>query len=924
MRIESVKAHAFGPFVDETLHLGQGMTVIHGPNESGKSSWHAALYVGLCGMRRGRGAGTKEDKDFRNKHRPWVGNAWEVSVVVQLSDKRRMELHHDLDGKVDCWAHDADQGGDYSNEIIHDGAPDGARWLGLGRRSFLSTACVRQSDIQSIFERAGDLQNELQRAAATAGTDSTAAAALERLKNFRREHIGQDRSNSTRPLRTAKKRHERARQRLDDANEAHANYLDRLEEIERLRQVKEDAERSLKVMEAALAVNQAVRREKDAQRARELSNKYLEEPQSWSESSQTVESVNAALVRWSERPDEVELQGQTAEELRRELDRLPLMPTDDTKSHESVVTARGNYTFAHSALERHRGDRSSDPPVIETGGLDASQLRELAGELALEEPVINPKIRQRIARARERVEESDNAATPQSSRVSRPIPLILRPVAFLIRMILAPFRALFTATRRSSADQAARIKMLEEQQMAEAELREAEAQLGKARYRLEEVQRRRSEAEDKAERHGLPIEPEALKWLAKRVEQADQMSRDLEQWETQEKQHSERFDEAEWMLCEVLRERGVADVSSPVDALARYEEECAERGRAAREASRRPDLEQAYEERRQAESLAKNSERLRREAGEGLRAAAEAVDVTGDTDDEIAARLEDWRRNYQEDLKRLDVARAEWNELQGLLDDSNLQDLEGAAVQRRRQAERLAEGLDREKVARVRFEDDVESQLDKLRRVVSASREALSEKEGGIEQYAKTMPSVPEAEEELESAKAELRRVERLDQTLKHTWIFLEKAQDKVHRTVAPLLREAVKPWLHQVTGGRYTDVRIDAETLLVRVSGDGRSWREAPLLSHGTAEQVYLLLRVAMARLLTRKGESCPLVFDDVTVNCDPQRQSEMLNILHTISMEQQVIVFSQEPEIFRWAQEHLVEPRDRLVELPLAHIQV
>ena len=41
------------------------------------------------------------------------------------------------------------------------------------------------------------------------------------------------------------------------------------------------------------------------------------------------------------------------------------------------------------------------------------------------------------------------------------------------------------------------------------------------------------------------------------------------------------------------------------------------------------------------------------------------------------------------------------------------------------------------------------------------------------------------------------------------------------------------------------------------------------------------------------------------------------MMDILHTISEEQQVIVFSQELETMRWAQEHLVEPRDRLVAL-------
>ena len=93
--------------------------------------------------------------------------------------------------------------------------------------------------------------------------------------------------------------------------------------------------------------------------------------------------------------------------------------------------------------------------------------------------------------------------------------------------------------------------------------------------------------------------------------------------------------------------------------------------------------------------------------------------------------------------------------------------------------------------------------------------------------------------------------------------------------------------------------------------------------LSHGTAEQVYLLLRIAIARLLTREGETCPLILDDVTVNCDPQRQAEIMDILHTISREQQVIVFSQEPETLHWAQERLVEPDDRLVHLPLSEIQ-
>ena len=158
MRFESVTAHAFGPLIDETLTFAPGMNVVYGPNEAGKSTWHAALYAGLCGMRRGGGQ-RKEDRDFRNRHKPWNGgDAWEVGAVIAREDRVRVELRHDLAAKTGT-ARDADIGGrDYAPEIIRDGAPDGAVWLGLDRNSFLGTACVRQADTVGVLEAADSLQ----------------------------------------------------------------------------------------------------------------------------------------------------------------------------------------------------------------------------------------------------------------------------------------------------------------------------------------------------------------------------------------------------------------------------------------------------------------------------------------------------------------------------------------------------------------------------------------------------------------------------------------------------------------------------------------------------------------------------------------------------------------------------------------------
>src|SRR5690606_15899559 len=130
-----------------------------------------------------------------------------------------------------------------------------------------------------------------------------------------------------------------------------------------------------------------------------------------------------------------------------------------------------------------------------------------------------------------------------------------------------------------------------------------------------------------------------------------------------------------------------------------------------------------------------------------------------------------------------------------------------------------------------------------------------------------------EAEERLLAAESELARVQRLDAVLSDTQRFLSAAQEHVHRSIAPVLADSIRARMGLITRGRYSDVRVDPALLEVRVlDGDGR-WREAALLSHGTAEQIYLLLRVALAEHLTRPGEICPLILDDVTAHCDDER---------------------------------------------------
>ncbi len=228
MKFRSVQAIAFGCLRSETLELAPGFNVVFGPNEAGKSTWHAAMYAALCGMRRGPGI-SKEDREFRERYRPWDGDDWRVKARVELRNGTEYDLLHDLDAKVACSVTDAATGKDISNTVMFEGAPDGSMWLSLNRRLFLHVACIRQADILGILESANVLQEQLQRAVASPEAKATAAAALQRIRDYRKEKVGLDRKNSSRPLAVAGREVKRLAAGLVEARRAHEEYSGMLE-----------------------------------------------------------------------------------------------------------------------------------------------------------------------------------------------------------------------------------------------------------------------------------------------------------------------------------------------------------------------------------------------------------------------------------------------------------------------------------------------------------------------------------------------------------------------------------------------------------------------------------------------------------------------------------------------------------------------
>jgi exonuclease SbcC len=910
MRFESVTAYAFGALTDKTLNLAPGMTVIYGPNESGKSTWHAALYAGLCGMRRGRGQPTTEERDFAERHRPWEGQRWEVSARVQLDNARRVELRHDLVDRAGSEAIDLTLGRDITNEIINDGSPDGAGWLGLNRRSFQATACVRQADILSILGAAEILEQHLARAAATARTDATAAEAITRLERFRDTCVGSDRA-PTRPLRRAHDRVRAAETRFEQARTEHQGFLLLMTKAEALGLKAVGLREELRLHESAAAVRDAQAWEQRAARARELSARFREgPPAALAEDDELAQKVAAAIAAWEGRPRVPDLQGLSAEELQRQIEALPPMPEGDLEPHPDVTRAEKVYEVATRSLELHDAARPPEPAAPAAGGASEQELLELARDLETPAPQVDPELQECFDRAKLRA--GDLGAR---SRIAVPVvaglfgtvagvglavsgPLVVGLLVLIATGVLVAWMVAAAASARARAL---------------GELREAENAMGEAWHAVADVARRKDAARARAHALGVATDPASLRGLAEAVSAAAQQRREFDRWAERRRGFVEQVAVAERELASVLRTRGADVLDGIGESLERYLSQCADRARVALEAGRRAELESRLEARLAAEEARRRAS----DAELALRQAAGVCGVSGEDDDELCQGLKAWQQQRTAALEQHQTALQEWRELQTLLDGRTLEEIEGEARRKREAGTKLAEGLDPVRLSALSKAGNLDSEVIRLRREVEQASQDAYSTEGQVRERARNLPNVAEAEEELERATEELDRVLRLQRTLELTLQFLRDAQERAHRNIAPMLAQTVTRFLPEVTARRYTEAAVDPETLKVRVRDSDGHWRDAALLSHGTAEQVYLLLRVALAEHLTRPGETCPLILDDATVQSDRVRTEAIMLCLHAISRERQVIVFTQEDEVLGWAQLNLDGAQDRLIRL-------
>lgn len=124
------------------------------------------------------------------------------------------------------------------------------------------------------------------------------------------------------------------------------------------------------------------------------------------------------------------------------------------------------------------------------------------------------------------------------------------------------------------------------------------------------------------------------------------------------------------------------------------------------------------------------------------------------------------------------------------------------------------------------------------------------------------------------------------------------------------------------VTGGRYDHLiaREDERSTrhgIVAVSSRGNHV-DSSSLSRGTAEQLYLCLRLALAATHAEQTVSLPFVLDDVLVNFDPERAKAVTRAIVATAQSHQVLAFTCHPHVVELIES--IAPDCTVVDLPAA----
>jgi len=923
MKLVQLSIQGFGKLESLKIDFSPQLNLVWGPNEAGKSTLQQALLVALYGFYQGNRASTLEKQEHL-RFKPWGHANYALQLTYMLQNGQQFQvLRNFADDDVPTKILDALTGKDLTKQFKirrHGNISFAYEHTGLSREIFESTVFVRQAEVKSLQNKSG-LVNEI----VSLLDSGTTRASAEEVIAFLEEQIarvGSDRARIKRlPL---------AQERLKKIQAEHDALLRARESLREAVLQKQEMERTLQkdrtkllqyqyliLDKKILELDQNLHRSEDIRaKMKSLQKKMAElkgaEPISDAlregivRKFQTLENQKEQIEEIREK---IAQQQTVVEGLREALSEYAAMEKlAGFLSYDEFAALQARWEVANRAFGNARQEYEAEVKRLASQNLNVERLQQIY-QLSSEE---SRKLRQQEEDL-ERLERDIRNLEWEQKELAKKAPFTktirwgLSGLGFV--SILGVFLSLVLDISLWGAvvggvlavaaavgffiysqKQKRHLKNLDEltsnlndliaqKNEIESVYRSQLNALGVENFRdlLEkrlqfESLSRKTEARQRAREELDSVEFQLLKYLGS-IGVQSLSEEELRTIGGQFKSYfglKEQSDREKRLLDEARR-----DLVRVQDRLELTNESLLERLQEA--GIHEKDLEKALRQFKELLEKRKEKDRLQREA-EKLQSELDGL-FAGKSEAELQQQRQEWQQ-------KRDALVAHHPELKGLSSGWSSQKLvrEYETLDQRRQ--------------------EIEKQIERL--------------EATVQTVLTSHRPQAEIEEELAQAHREVKQLLNVRHALEKARNTLREVMESYHRDLAPMLNQSVGEGICAVTGERYRDVRIDPETftvnLVVPETGDVQPSEK---LSLGTQEQIYLLLRVAIARVLSENAEPLPLILDDPFVHFDHQRLQNMLGFLNKLSEKNQVILFTKDESVAVWFEKHVEAGRRMMLEI-------
>ena len=253
MKIKNIKVNAYGNIENKDINLEEGINIIHGANESGKSTLLNYIISIFYGISRNKDGKALSDYE---KYKPWNSNEFSGRISYKLEDGEKYEIFRDFNKKNPKIYNDKLE--DISDRFETD-KKDGSKFfieqMGIDKQMYLSTVVSTQEEVRLDEKNQNMLIQKIANLAGTGEDNVSYKKALIKLQEKIRDEIGTNKT-SQKPVNRIEKEiveinnkiveTEKYRNRKYEIDAEKEQILSELKELEQQKQILQELQNSMK------------------------------------------------------------------------------------------------------------------------------------------------------------------------------------------------------------------------------------------------------------------------------------------------------------------------------------------------------------------------------------------------------------------------------------------------------------------------------------------------------------------------------------------------------------------------------------------------------------------------------------------------------------------------------------------------------